>query len=229
MDEWPSTSLLGGMPVGARATLLALGGRRTYRHGQRLIREGARDTYVVVLCAGFVKVTGELDDGRDSLLAIRTRGDTVGELAALDDAPRSATVTACGPVEGRVVLQRDFLRFLRDHPDAAFAVNRMNAARLRWANQRRLDFHGFDASARISRAIAELIRAYGRPTARGLRCVVRVTQAELAALAATSRESVEKTVHELREEGIIDWRYATFTVVDRRRLHELARLFDRNP
>lgn len=229
MDDWPPTSLLAGMPAHARASLLSLGSRRAYRHGTRLIAEGADETYVIVLCAGFVKVTGALGDGREALLAIRTRGDTVGELAALDSGPRSATVTACGPVVGRTVRRGDFLRFLREAPDAWFALNRMNANRLRWANQRRLDFNGYDAPARISRAIAELILAYGQPAEQGVRCVVRVTQVELAALAGTSRESVEKTVHELRMDGVIDWRYANFIVLDRVRLHELAHLIDRNP
>lgn len=229
MDDWPPTSLLAGMPAHARTSLLSLGSRRAYRHGARLIVEGTLETYVILLCAGFVKVTGALDDGREALLAIRTRGDTVGELAALDAGPRSATVTACGPVIGRTIRQGDFLRLLREVPEAGFALNRMNANRLRWANQRRLDFSGYDAPARISRAIAELIRAYGQPDKRGVRCVVRVTQVELAALAGTSRESVEKTVHELRTAGVIDWRYATFVVLDRMRLHELAHLIDRNP
>lgn len=229
MDEWPPTSLLAGMPAHARSALLEAGTRRVFRHGERLIREGMHDTYVIVLCAGFVKIMGMLGDGREALLAIRTRGDTVGELAALGAGPRSATVVACGSVVGRSVKQDEFLRFLREFPDAAVGVNRMNAGRLRWANQRRLDFNGYDAPVRISRAIAELVRTHGQPTSRGVRCAVRVTQAELAALAGTSRESVEKTVHRLRVERVLDWRYATFTVLDAARLGELADLTDRNP
>lgn len=229
MDEWPPTSLLAGMSAGTQRALLTVSVPRSYRSGEKLMGEGERSTFVVLLRSGFVKVTGTLENGREALLAIRARGDTVGELAGLDGDPRSATVTACGPVKGGVIHRPDFLRFLHRYPEAGFAVNRMNAGRLRWANQRRLDFTGFGAPERVIRSLAELVRAYGVPTPDGLTCAVRVTQAELAALASTSVETVEKAVCELQRDGVLTWRYAMFTVIDRQRLHELAGFGTANP
>lgn len=229
MDEWPPTSLLAGMSAATQNALLTVSVPRSYRSGERLMGEGESSTFVVVLRSGFVKVTGALENGREALLAIRTRGDTVGELAGLDGNPRSATVTACGTVKGGVVHQADFLRFLHRYPEASFAVNRMNAGRLRWANQRRLDFTGFGAPERVFRSVAELVRAYGVRTPDGIACAVRVTQAELAALASTSVETVEKAVGELQRTGVLTWRYAMFTVTDGARLHELAGFGAANP
>lgn len=229
MDEWPATSLLAGMSAATRRALLAVSVPRAYRSGERLMGEGDRSTFVVVLRSGFVKVTAALENGREALLAIRTRGDTVGELAGLDGGPRSATVTACGPVAGGIVHRPEFLRFLRRYPEASFAMNRMNAGRLRWANQRRLDFTGFGAPERVIRSLAELVGTYGVRTPDGLACAVRVTQAELAALASTSVETVEKVVYDLQKTGVLTWRYAMFTVTDHRRLHELAGLGAPNP
>ncbi|MGO4756833.1 cyclic nucleotide-binding domain-containing protein, partial [Streptomyces sp. 2MCAF27] len=78
--------------------MLELGALRRFSPEEILIREGDRSHYVVLLHSGFAKVTARLDNGSEALLAIRASGDIVGEMAALDDAPRSATVTACGEI-----------------------------------------------------------------------------------------------------------------------------------
>ncbi|MGW6355942.1 cyclic nucleotide-binding domain-containing protein [Streptomyces sp. NPDC055092] len=63
-----------------------------------LVRQGMNDRYVLLLLSGLTKVTAVVENGETSLLAVRAGGDTVGEMAAMDgSAPRSATVTACGP------------------------------------------------------------------------------------------------------------------------------------
>ncbi|MEK8170702.1 cyclic nucleotide-binding domain-containing protein [Streptomyces sp. M19] len=67
------------------------------------MREAEESTFVLILLDGVVKATGRTHDNRDALLAVRMGGDLVGEFAAVDGRPRSATVTTCGPVVARAV------------------------------------------------------------------------------------------------------------------------------
>src|SRR5450755_3188597 len=91
--DWPESSLLGTLTGPARDRLLRLGAMVQYPGPSRiLIREGERSRFIAVILDGVVKVTGQVYGGRDALLAIRMGGDVVGEFAAIDEGPRSATV-----------------------------------------------------------------------------------------------------------------------------------------
>jgi CRP-like cAMP-binding protein len=224
MTVWPESSLLAGLSVSNRKALLSLGTGCVYEPRRRLVCEGDESTFVVLLRAGCVKVEGCLEDGRQSLLAIRARGDLVGEMAAFDGAPRSATVVCCGRIAANIIGRGDFLYFLRGHPDVHLAVNRMLVARLRQANRRRLDFSGCEAPVRVARVLVEIAEMYGRPTPYGLRSTVGLAQHELATLSGTSRETVEQTLRRLRKDGAVTTSYRHFTVTNRRALHDAAHL-----
>lgn len=221
--SWPPASLLGGLERPSCNRLLALGSLARYMEPRRvLIREGDHTTFVVVLLHGVVKATGMTADGREALLAIRAGGDLVGELAALDGQPRSATVTAVGTVVARVIKRADFLDCMRRDPTLAQAVDRSLTAKLRIANARRLDFSGCDVPIRLARVLHEVAVTYGEIN--GDRVVINwpLTQTELATLAGAAKPSAQKALRQLREDGIIWTGYRTITVLSLDRLKGLA-------
>jgi CRP-like cAMP-binding protein len=187
-----------------------------------LIREGECSRFVVVILDGIVKVTGQGHDGRGALLAIRMGGDVVGEFAALDERPRSATVTTCGAVVARIIKSADFLDCLRRDPDISQAVNRSIVAKMRTANARRIDFSGCDVPTRLARVLYEISVTYGTRT--GNRSVLRwpLTQPELASLAGGAEPTVHRVLRELREDGVVSTGYRAITVLDLDRLRGIA-------
>jgi len=224
-EKWPARSFLGGLSEPVRIKLLGIGTRCRYLPGEILIREGDRSNHVVLLRSGFVKVTARLDNGHEALLAIRVGGDIVGEMAAMDDgAPRSATVTACGEIAASIVRESDLRFFLESHPEAARAVNRIVVQRLRWSNQRRVEFGGYSVKVRLARVLAELAGSYGHPVPRGVVIGVDLTQPELAALTGSAEVTIHKALAELRRDGLITTGYRRTTVLDVNRLRETARL-----
>ncbi|WP_328413533.1 cyclic nucleotide-binding domain-containing protein [Streptomyces violaceus] len=140
--EWHARSLLGAVSPEARGELLELGVPARFEAGKVLLSEGARDRHVLVLLSGFAKVTARVENGEESLLAVRVGGDSIGEMAAFDGAPRSATVTACGPLTARLVQPGPLHALLVRRPEVHLALTGIIAQRLRWANRRRLDFKG---------------------------------------------------------------------------------------
>jgi CRP-like cAMP-binding protein len=224
-QEWPPGSLLDDLTPTSRADLLALGVPRRYRPGEVLLVEGEYSTHVILLRAGHVKVTARLDDDQGvALLAIRAGGDTVGELAALDGRPRSATVTAVDRVEANVISKAELHDFLRRDSTAALALSRTVSSRLRSATRRRIDFAGCEVKVRLARILAELAHAYGRDTPAGRAIGVTLTQPELAALVGAAEVTVHKTLRDLRSEGIVATGYRNITVLDEGRLRKLAGL-----
>jgi CRP-like cAMP-binding protein len=220
--RWPPASLLGSISDSSRERLLAAGAMREYPANQRLIIQGARGTFVIVLLDGLVKVTGVSSIGKEALLAIRAGGDIVGEFAALDDLPRSATVTACGPVAGCVIMQADFLAALSRDNSLAQAVERAVVGKMRAGNERRMEFAGFDAHTRFVRAIRELAMAHGERSGNRVTITWPVTQSELASLASVAEPTAQKALRRLREDGVISTGYRTLTVEDIRELDKIA-------
>lgn len=220
--DWPAPSLLGGLGGDARDRLLSLGVRARYEADRVLMREADRTDFVLILLDGVVKATGRTQDGRDALLAVRMGGDLVGELAAVDSKPRSATVTTCGPVVARMVTRAAFLDCMRRDPRIAESVNRAVVAKLRLANAHRINFTGCDVGTRLARVLHHLAMTYGEPAGAGALIRWPITQPELATLAGAAEPSVHKALRRLRRTGAVSTGYRTVRVEDLALLHGIA-------
>ncbi|MFD0249683.1 Crp/Fnr family transcriptional regulator [Streptomyces sp. NPDC127113] len=223
-EGWPARSLLGGLPEPERTELLNLGTRTRFEAGAVLLREGMRDQHALLLLSGLTKVTATVENGESSLLAVRAAGDTVGEMAALAGAPRSATVTACGPLTAQVLPSGALHGLLLRRPQISIALTGLVADRLRWANRRRLDFRGYPTKVRLARLLVELAAAYGSPGRGGVVIGCRLTQPELATLVGAAETTIHKVLRDLREEGLVETGYRATTVRDMPRLRLLADL-----
>jgi CRP/FNR family transcriptional regulator, cyclic AMP receptor protein len=225
--EWPARSLLGRLSPPARRALLDLGTEVRFDTDAVLLRQGTYDRHVLLLSSGLTKVTAVVENGETSLLAVRTGGDTVGEMAALDgSAPRSATVTACGPLTARVMPDGVLRELLVRRPEVSMALTAVVADRLRWANRRRLEFRGYPAKVRLARVLVELAVSYGTPRADKVVIDIRLTQPELATLIGAAETTIHKVLRELRDEGLVETGYRATVVRDLPGLRRLADLAD---
>ncbi|MER6329589.1 Crp/Fnr family transcriptional regulator [Streptomyces sp. NPDC001034] len=220
--DWPAPSLLGGLGADTRARLLALGTRVRYDADRILMREADHTDFVLILLDGVVKATGRTQDGRDALLAVRMGGDLVGELAAVDGKPRSATVTTCGPVVARMMTRAAFLDCLRRDARIADAVNRSIVAKLRLANAHRINFTGCDVGTRLARVLHHLAMTYGERAGAGAVIHWPITQPELATLAGAAEPSVHKALRRLRRSGAVTTGYRTVRIENLALLSEIA-------
>jgi len=205
--SWPRRTVLGTLSEATREALLALGTPREYAAGSTLIMEGDSSTEVMALIDGWVKVVGATEEGGHALLALRVGGDMVGEQAALENEPRSASVISSGVTVVHVIRQSEFLRFLAERPDVSMAISRALSAKLRWATRRRIDFSGLPVLVRLARVLSELARLDGRQVAGGIEFGYTLTQPELAAMVGASEPSVHKALRHLRAEGVVGTGY----------------------
>lgn len=219
---WPPGSLLAGLQEATRQRFLGLGAKQQYAGaGRVLIREGDVGTVVYLLLAGSVKVTGATDEG-EALLAIRVGGDVVGELTALDGRPRLATVTTAGPVIARVIGRAEFLGLLGRDPELALAITRGVSDKLRSATSRRIEFTGCDVNTRLARVLLDLAERYGEQTPHGLTIGCPLTQTELATLAGAAEPTVQRSLRQLKTDGIVATGYRVTAVLDMSALRQRA-------
>lgn len=205
-----------------RAALFEVSSTRTYEPGQILVRQGERARAVHVLLDGRATVVRTTPQGREVLLALRGPGDTLGELAALDPAPRTATVTALEEMSSLVVPGDRFVGFLRERPVAMLALLQLLARRQRESDRRLVDTRAQEAITRLAGQLLELGARYGVASPDGLELEVPLSQQQLADWIGVSREAVSGGLRRLREQGAVTTGRMRITLHDVDRLREVA-------
>jgi CRP/FNR family transcriptional regulator, cyclic AMP receptor protein len=197
-----------------------------FRAGEELIQEGAIGTDAYFLLSSYVKVTAQLRDGGTALLAVRVGGDVVGEVAATDPDRRLATVRACGlePVYALELAREDFTRVMSTHPDSLLRLTQMVSRKLRTATRRRVDFTGCTALVCMARVLVELADDYGVPTGNGIVIGIDLTQLELGTLIGFQVSSAQRSLRELRRQGLVNTRNRRPIIRDISALRRLAAL-----
>ncbi|MFP8883700.1 Crp/Fnr family transcriptional regulator [Streptomyces mangrovi] len=196
-----------------RQSLLALGHRRVYRPQEELVGEGSSTTFVLLILTGWCTVWRATERGR-LILALRQAGEIVGEMAALDGRPRSATVSALGTVEALVVPGDRFRTFMSARPFVTGLVMAQLTERLRSADDQRRSLASATVLERLAACLVELADRTGRPESGSTVIRLPLSQHEIAAAVGATREAVAKALRLLREEGLVRTGPKVITVTD---------------
>lgn len=205
----------GAVGTDAAADLRARAGPRTFVRGQALMHVGQVPREVLVLLAGRVKVSATTPAGRTVLLAFRGPGDLVGELAALDDEPRSASVVALEPVQALAIGRDEFRAFLLERPAAALVLLSELTARLRDADAKRIQLAAYTTVGRVAFCLLELCERFGAGGDGAVEILLPLSQEELASWAGASIESVGRALQTMRRLGWIETGRRVIRVLDR--------------
>jgi len=204
-STWPRTTFLATLEQKALRDLVCCGNLERFAKGTPLIREGEKESDVLLLLRAVVKVTARLDSGDSGLLAVRVGGDVMGEIAYTDGGVRTATVTACRNEAVAVRICPDVLRdTLKRHPDASRSLTSVITRRFRTSTQRCIDISGAPPWRRLGRALLEVGDDYGVQTSAGTLIGVGLSQAELGTLVGVAEKTVQRALGELRERGLVE-------------------------
>ncbi len=212
-ETWPDGSFVQQLPDADRIALLDAGTPLRFEDDQILVVQGDAGDYLYVLTSGLVKVIVGAVSGAQTTLAIRSRGDLVGEFALLDDKPRMATAQAAGPVSALKIGGAAFLAVAGRSPESQAAVTRYLLAKMRDATERWSAERIWDARERIAQVLYELGKQHAQPDADGL-IRIPITQSELGELAGVAVSTAERVLKELRKQGVVSTRYREITIRD---------------
>jgi CRP/FNR family cyclic AMP-dependent transcriptional regulator len=187
---------------------------RSFPAGVRVFHEGDRSDACYLVRSGDLRVTREHSDGRAIALATLGRGDIFGELAMLDGQARSASVETLSDSELLALPAADFRRLLAEHSQIPVKLIAALTRRLRETNERVARQSFQTVPSRVAGVLTQLIaEEEGRSGV-----TIRMTQADLAQLAGTSRESVSRFLATLERAGVVQVGRGRVTVVEPRRL-----------
>src|SRR6185503_8433961 len=152
---------------------------------------------------GQVKVTMISPEGKEIILALLGPGDFFGEMALLDDEPRSATVVATESLDLVTIWRSDFLQILQENFSITRKVLAEISRRLRSASNRIESLATMDVYGRLARFFLDLAKDQGKVLENGYVAVTRPTHQAIANTIGTSRETVSRLIHDLMEQGLL--------------------------
>jgi CRP/FNR family transcriptional regulator, cyclic AMP receptor protein len=196
----PAFSTLGAEELASVAQVTV---PRQFEAGEVVFREGDASDTCYLIRSGRARAIREHPDGRSITLANFGPGDIFGELAMFDDERRSATVETLEPTELIGILGGDMRRLLREHPDISVKLIASLGRRLRETNERLARQSFQTVQSRVASVLAQIVAAARADGAAERDILITSTQADLAQLAGSSRESASRFLAVLERAGII--------------------------
>lgn len=211
---------LGAWPDAALWELAALAQVTNYSRGTLLHRRGDSRTRLFVVMHGALEFSRVLPDGRTYVLPYLPPGEPWGLAPILADRPAMFDVRT--RVETTLVhVSRDNLKyFLQGHPELQTALVSTLSRRYCQLYEQLEAVSTLPLRQRLARVVLQLAESFGIDEEGGTRLSLRVSQEDLAALTAASRQRVNVEFKQFATEGILTSSYGSITVADMSRLRQ---------
>jgi CRP-like cAMP-binding protein len=191
--------------------------RSSFKAREIIFREGDLGNTLQWIESGLVAVRSTSLLGDTVTFVVLGAGDTFGELALiLPESARSASVVAVSATRTLALQRQDFEELRSTHPDVDQLLLVALARTVQHLSARVIEAHYIPADKRVVRRVTELVEAFGDTA-------LPFTQDDLAGLAGTTRQTVNKVLRECEAAGLVKLSRGTVTVIDNDRLSLRAR------
>ena len=189
---------------------------REYERDETIFRQGDESREVYFVLKGKVRIFKISPAGDETSIAIFSTNDVIGELAAIDAEPRSATAVAISSVSLLVMSQERFMAALNSLPRLGLGLARLLAQKLRWTAAYAESIAQFDAAGRLLHIILLHNERYGEALTPGIKYTLNLglNQADLASMVGARREWVNRILNEWRRRGILSFENGVITILD---------------
>ncbi|MFZ5593668.1 MAG: Crp/Fnr family transcriptional regulator [Pseudomonadota bacterium] len=201
-------SLFKGLSEDTLRPLLERAVRKVAPKNTIVITEGDQSDSLYVIVEGRVKVFLQDEEGKEIILNFHGPGEYFGELALVDDQPRSASVMTLEKSSFQVISKTDFRQYLVDHPDVALVLIKGLCRRLRMLTDSVKSLALMDVYGRV----AKLLLSLAQPREGKMIIENGITHQEIANRVGASREMVGRILRDLVTGGYIHIEGKTITV-----------------
>ncbi|MES2177277.1 MAG: Crp/Fnr family transcriptional regulator [Gemmatimonadota bacterium] len=192
---------------------------RSYPKGSVILFQDDPGDSLYILRTGRVKVVLIGEDGREVILGVLEPGSHFGELALIDDQPRSAHVIAMEDAQLLILRREDFRRRVDANPTVAWALLCELSHRLRRADEKIGGLVLLDVPGRIARLLLDLAQESGGPTIDKL-----LTHQTIAQMIGASRETVSRSMKDFQENGFIRVERRRIAIANREALEKRSQV-----
>ena len=211
--------MLAELPAEEVRRLLAIARRRRFSKGEVVFHQHDPADSLHLVAKGRFAVRVMTPVGDVVTVAVRGVGENFGEMALVDDKPRSATVAALEESETFAVHRDDFARLRREHPSVERILLAFLTAEVRTLSERLLEALFMPVEKRVRRRLLGLAEIYpgddGRP-------LVTLTQEAIAELAGASRATVNEVLRAEEAHGTLELSRGRTRILDLETLRRRA-------
>ncbi len=200
-DSIASIPLFRGLPEETVKKAVAHIVTRTHPANRVILLENDWGGSVYFILSGWAKIRTYNMDGREVTLNILGKGELFGEMAALDEVPRSTDVITLTPTMIGSVPAQDFINLMHSEPMAGVRLAQLMAKRLRQVN-RRLRLRESDSQSRVADTLLFLAEGQGKTRQQGTE-IPNLPHRELSSLSGLARETVTRVLTRLEKKGLI--------------------------
>lgn len=188
---------------------------RKYAAGDTIFHQGDSDSNLYIVFQGKVRIFSISFSGCETTHNIFARHDVIGEFAALDDLPRSATARTLEDCVLLEMRQERFLQRMREMPDLALAVSRLLVKKLRWTTSYAETIAQYGARGRLLHILLLYTERFGDEAQPGQHELdLGMTHAGLASLVGVRREWVSRRLKEWSKNGWLKYKRGKITILD---------------
>jgi CRP/FNR family transcriptional regulator/CRP/FNR family cyclic AMP-dependent transcriptional regulator len=220
LDAAGAIAALRGCPLFApcpEGVLAEVGQRLRHRHFRRnevIFHQGDPGDALHVITEGSVKIVLPSTEGDEAIIATLQPGDFFGELALLDGQPRSATAVAVEAAETLSLPRDTFRELLGRHPELRDSLFFALSSLLRRLTKHVEELHFLDLPGRLAARLSRLARE-ARPDVSGaVELDWPYTQSDLAAMIGGTRQSVNRLLADLIDEGLVRIEHERLLIAD---------------
>ena len=213
--RWKSEGFFCDLPPATLKSFEAAKFTSSYPSGAVLFVEGQAPRGVYQLCKGRVKLTMTSAEGKSIILRIAEPGELIGLNSAVSGRAFELTAETLEPCQVNFIKRDAFLRLMREHPEASVnATEQLSNDYSAACVQIRSLGLSRTASEKIIRFLLDLAN-HGKETHDGVRVNVSLTHEEIAQVVGVSRETVTRTLTELKHKALITVKGPTVTIRDK--------------
>ena len=190
--------------------------------GHVLFSQGQPGSGIFLLCSGRAKLSLCSKEGKYLILRIARPGEVLGLSSTLSNKAHHASAEALEDCQVNFVSKKDFLKFVRDFPEASQnLVRQLSSNYSRACEQIRSLALSHSAAEKLARLFVTLLngQSHGQLSAA---IKTRLTHEEIGSLINASRETVTRLLKEFRRSGLISMQASRITVNDIPRLAAFA-------
>lgn len=217
-----ASPILAALPDEARTRLVQRSRHREYAAGSTLFFKGDEGSWLFWIEEGMVEISVLSPQGKKAILNHLGCGELIGEIAALDQLPRSADAIALTDTRGIVISKSHLADILSQDAEACLDVIRLLCGRVRNASDMFENRAVASAPVRLSRCLLKLVEKWGQPDKTGsVRITQAFSQADLGDFAGLARENVNRLLRDWQVAGWIEFHRGEITVHDLDALEDL--------
>ncbi|MEM9213924.1 MAG: Crp/Fnr family transcriptional regulator [Cyanobacteria bacterium P01_F01_bin.150] len=185
---------------------------RNHPPNQVILLENDWGNSVYFIMEGWVKIRTYNVDGKEVTLNILGKGELFGEMAPLDEVPRSTDVITLVPTTISNLPSQDFVKLIHNEPLAGIRLAQLMARRLRQVN-RRLRLRESDSTSRVVDILLFLADGQGKRAAQGIE-IPNLPHRELSSLSGLARETVTRVLSKLEKKTLISRSRETLCILN---------------